>query len=59
MNVKSDAPPLPIVEEEEDDAYIVQPKRMADIVPEPGMEEPGLMDSGVVLGSLDITGPSL
>jgi hypothetical protein len=32
---------------------------MADIVPEPGMEEPGLMDSGVVLGSLDITGPSL
>ena len=59
MNVKSDAPPLPIGEEEEDDAYIVQPKRMADIVPEPGMEEPGLMDSGVVLGSLDITGPSL
>jgi hypothetical protein len=59
MNVKSDAPPLPIVEEEEDDAYIVQPKRMVDIVPEPGMEEPGLMDSGVVLGSLDITGPSL
>ena len=60
MNVKSDAPVVPKEEEEEDQGqYIVAPKRMSEVVPEPGMEEPGFVDTGLQLGSLDINGPSL
>jgi hypothetical protein len=32
---------------------------MAEVVPEPGMEESGFVDTGLQLGSLDINGPSL
>ena len=60
MNVKSDAPVVPKQEEEEERGqYIVAPKRMAEVVPEPGMEEVGFIDTGLQLGSLDINGPSL
>jgi hypothetical protein len=60
MNVKSDAPVVPNKEEEEEQGqYIVAPKRMAEVVPEPGMEEAGFIDTGLQLGSLDINGPSL
>ena len=54
MNVKKDMPEVKEVGEE-DEHIIAPPKRQADIVPEPGMEEPELIDSGRALGSIDLS----
>ena len=59
MNVKNELPPLKekIVEEEEEedpDRFIVPPKRMVDIVAEPGMEDPKFVDTGLQLKAHNI-----
>jgi len=59
MNVKSDVPPLKekivVVEEEQDlDRFIVPPKRMIDIVPGPGMQDPEFVDTGLQLEAHNI-----
>jgi len=59
MNVKNELPPLKekIVEEEEEedpDRFIVPPKRMVDIIPEPGMEDPDFVDTGLQLEAHNI-----
>ena len=60
MNVKKDAPATgKKCAEAAEEKSVAQPKRMADIVPGPGMEEHGFVDTGLSLGSLDISGPSL
>jgi len=63
MNVKKDVAPLKekIVEERQidPDAYIVPPKRMIDIIAEPGMRDPEFIDTGVELGALDINNEDL
>ena len=59
MNVKNEAPKIPVQEEEDEGQYIVKPTRMVDVVPEPGMEEPDFVDTGLNLGSMDINGPSI
>ena len=59
MNLqKEPVSPVPVrVEQEDDTQYIVKPSRMSDVVPEPGMEEPGFIDTGLTLGSMDLNGP--
>lgn len=59
MNVKKDFSEVQRQPEYEEEKRVVPPKRMADIVPEPGMEEIEFADTGRTLGSLDITGASL
>ena len=55
MNVKNEAPNvIPVQEEEESGQYIVKPPRMVDIVPEPGMEDPAFVDTGLELESMDL-----
>lgn len=59
MNVKKDMPELKAKTEVKEEERVVPPKRMADVVPEPGMEEIEFVDTGLTLGSLDVTGPYL
>ena len=59
MNVKSDIPEVEIEDDDDEGQYIVKPKRMVDVTPEPDMEEEGFVDTGLKLGSMDINGPSL
>ena len=57
MNVKNEAPTPILKESKEDvDERVMRPLRMIDVVPGPGMEEPGFVDTGLQLGSLDLNG---
>jgi|TARA_B100000287_G_scaffold22983_1_gene22508 hypothetical protein len=57
MNIKNEAPVIPEGEEEEEDVgqYIIKPKRMTDVVPEPGTKEDKFVDTGLKLGSMDLS----
>lgn len=56
MNVRKEMPELPKVKENDNkgEEKIVPPKRQVDIVPEPGMEDPAFIDTGLQLGSHDV-----
>lgn len=57
MNIKNESPVIPEGEEEEEDVgqYIIKPKRMTDVVPEPGTKEDKFVDTGLKLGSMDLS----
>tara|TARA_B000000477_G_scaffold121978_1_gene125346 strand:+ start:397 stop:804 length:408 start_codon:yes stop_codon:yes gene_type:complete len=57
MNIKNEAPAIPEDEDQQEDEgqYIIKPTRMADVVPEPGAEESKFVDTGLKLGSMDLS----